>query len=127
MKIATRQSALLQRRPAPRAGQRARAPVQVLVAALLAVATGYMQPFVGRALAMMSAQTSLANNTFSTRSLAAPSALTGSAQGPDIDLSWSAGSGGDGYAINGVAAASSDCGGAVFDPLGVVTATTFVD
>ncbi len=115
-------------RPHSRAGLRRHAPVQLLLAATLALGAAHLQPFVGRAFALMGGQASIAGNTFGTITLGAPSALTGSPQGHAASLSWSAGQNGTGYAVNGAAnGASSDCGAASFAAVGTSAATAYED
>jgi len=100
---------------------------QHLLAASLALAV-YSVASVDSALALMGHQTSVPANAFGTRSLAAPTALTGSAQGHGVSLSWSSGQNGTAYAVNGAAnGASNDCGAASFANLDVAPATAYVE
>jgi hypothetical protein len=54
--------------------------------------------------------------------------LTGSPQGHDVNLSWSSGQDGTGYAVTGVAnGTSDDCSGASFTAVGASIATNYAD
>ena len=72
--------------------------------------------------------TATASQTISTLTLTAPSGLTGVPAGHDVGLTWSAGSGGSGYAVQAAAnGTSSSCSAAVFAALGTTSGTTFTD
>jgi hypothetical protein len=72
--------------------------------------------------------TNVGENTFSTVSLGAPGNLSALAAGGAVNLSWSAGANGTGYALGYAANGnSSDCSAAVFDGPTTVAATAFID
>jgi hypothetical protein len=84
--------------------------------------------WVGLGLAALTHQVTVAGNTFTTRSLGAPSDLVAGAEGGDIHLSWSAGQNGTGYALARVANGNSrDCSAAVFSDLASPGGTSYTD
>jgi hypothetical protein len=67
-------------------------------------------------------------NLFATTALYAPTNLTAAPSGHLVNLSWTAGSNGDGYAVQGVAnGSSSNCSGASFADAATTTATSYTD
>jgi hypothetical protein len=69
-----------------------------------------------------------ASQTLSTRSLGAPSALNGVASGHDVNLSWTAGTNGSGYAIAAAAnGTSTNCTAATFAALTTTAGTSATD
>jgi hypothetical protein len=69
-----------------------------------------------------------ATQTISTRTLTAPTGLTATAVGHDVQLGWSAGSGGSGYSIQAAAnGTSSSCTGASFAALSTTAGTSATD
>jgi hypothetical protein len=68
------------------------------------------------------------SESFSTRSLIAPTGLTATVSGHNVVLGWTAGTGGSGYAITGVAnGTSSSCASATFSALSTTTSTAYTD
>jgi hypothetical protein len=79
------------------------------------------------ALAAFSTTTS-ASQSVSSRNLGAPSGLTGAASGHDVNLSWTAGTNGSGYAIAAVAnGTSSNCSAVTFSALTTTAGTSVTD
>jgi hypothetical protein len=73
-------------------------------------------------------QSTVRDNSFTTRSLGAPSNLIASAAGGDVQLSWTAGQNGTGYALARAANGnSSDCSAAAFSSLAAPDAANYVD
>ena len=69
-----------------------------------------------------------ASESFSTRSLIAPTGLTATPSGHNVVLGWTAGSGGTGYAVSGVAnGTSSSCAAATFSALSTTASTAYTD
>jgi hypothetical protein len=69
-----------------------------------------------------------ASESFSTRSLIAPTGLTAAPSGHNVVLGWTAGSGGSGYAVSGVAnGTSSSCTSATFSALSTTATTAYTD
>ncbi len=69
-----------------------------------------------------------ASQTVSTRNLGAPTGLTGVPSGHDVNLSWTAGTNGSGYAIAAAAnGTSSNCTAASFAALTTTAGTTVTD
>ncbi len=76
--------------------------------------------------AFMSAAT--ASQAVSSRSLVAPTGLTGTPSGHDVGLAWTAGQNGSGYAVQTVNnGTSSSCSAAAFASLGATAATSYTD
>jgi hypothetical protein len=81
----------------------------------------------GTALAAFST-TASASQAVASRSVGAPSGLTGAASGHDVSLSWTAGTNGNGYAIDAAAnGTSSDCTAAAFSALTAASGTAVTD
>ena len=71
---------------------------------------------------------SAASQTVSSRNLGAPTGLTGAASGHDVNLSWTAGTNGNGYAIAAAAnGTSSNCTAASFSALTTTAGTSITD
>ena len=69
-----------------------------------------------------------ASQTVSSRDLGAPTGLTGSPSGHDVNLSWTAGTNGSGYAIAAAAnGTSSNCTAASFSALTTTVGTSVTD
>jgi hypothetical protein len=72
--------------------------------------------------------TTSASQSISSRNLGAPSGLTGAASGHDVNLSWTAGTNGSGYAIAAVAnGTSSNCSAVAFSALTTTAGTSVAD
>lgn len=95
-----------------------------LLAATIAVVL-----LVGTATALAAfTKTSAASQTVSSRSLGAPTGLTGAASGHNVNLSWTAGTNGNGYAIAAAAnGTSSNCTTAAFSALTTTVGTSITD
>lgn len=95
------------------------------VAAALVVATAV---FAGATAASFNARTANTGATYALTALYAPTGLTATTAGAGVNLSWTAGSHGNGYAILGVAnGTSSNCSGATTVSLGTASGTTYAD
>ena len=71
---------------------------------------------------------SAASQTVSSRNLGAPTGLTGAASGHNVNLSWTAGTNGNGYAIAAAAnGTSSNCTAASFSALTTTAGTSITD
>jgi hypothetical protein len=69
-----------------------------------------------------------ASQTISSRNLGAPTGLTGSPSGHDVNLSWTAGTNGSGYAVAAAANGTSpDCTAAAFAALTTTAGTSIAD
>jgi hypothetical protein len=69
-----------------------------------------------------------ASQTVSSRSLGAPTGLTGTPSGHNVNLSWTAGANGSGYAIAAAAnGTSSNCSAAAFAALTTTAGTSIAD
>src|SRR5690349_1948125 len=102
-----------------RVRRRARAILAAACAALLAGSAVAYAAFSGPA---------TASQTLSTRSLGAPSGLNGVASGHDVNLSWTAGTNGTGYAIAAAAnGTSTNCTAATFAALTTTAGTSATD
>jgi hypothetical protein len=78
--------------------------------------------------ATMTGQVANPSNRFATAALYAPSSLTATPSGHNVNLSWPAGTNGSGYAVQGAAnGSSSSCASATFSPLGTATGTSYTD
>jgi hypothetical protein len=96
-------------------------------ALLVGVVAGAILGSVGVAHATFSSTRTEAQSV-STRSLTAPTSLTATPSGRNVALSWSAGTGGSGYAISGVAnGTSSSCTAATFSTLAATASTSYSD
>jgi hypothetical protein len=72
--------------------------------------------------------TASAAQAISSRNLGAASALTGAASGHDVNLSWTAGANGSGYAVAAVAnGTSSNCSAVTFSALTTTAGTSVTD
>jgi hypothetical protein len=72
--------------------------------------------------------TSSASQTVSSRNLGAPTGLSGAASGHNVNLSWTAGTSGSGYAIAAAAnGTSSNCAAAAFAALTTTAGTGITD
>src|SRR5436190_6251686 len=79
------------------------------------------------AVAAFTATTS-AGQTISSRSLTAPGSLTATPSGHNINLAWTAGINGNGYALLGVAnGTSNNCTGATYAAVTTTAATSYTD
>jgi hypothetical protein len=73
-------------------------------------------------------KTASGSQTVSSRNLGAPTGLTGAASGHDVNLSWTAGTNGSGYAIAAAAnGTSSNCTAASFAALTTTAGTSVTD
>jgi hypothetical protein len=73
-------------------------------------------------------KTASAAQTVSSRDLGAPTGLTGTSSGHDVNLSWTAGTNGSGYAIAAAAnGTSSNCTAASFSALTTTAGTSVID
>jgi hypothetical protein len=73
-------------------------------------------------------KTASGSQTVSSRNLGAPTGLTGAASGHNVNLSWTAGTNGSGYAIAAAAnGTSSDCTAASFAALTTTAGTSITD
>ncbi len=73
-------------------------------------------------------KTAAAAQTISSRNLGAPSGLTGAASGHNVNLSWTAGTNGSGYAVAAVAnGTSSNCSAVTFSALTTTAGTSVTD
>jgi hypothetical protein len=73
-------------------------------------------------------KTASASQTISSGNLGAPSGLTGAASGHDVNLSWTAGTNGSGYAIAAAANGTSpNCSAATFSALTTTAGTSVTD
>lgn len=107
------------------AGRRRPRLLVVFLAVLTIVALAPQPP---GAFALLSASVRNPSATFAAASLYAPSGLTASASGHDVALGWTAGQGGSGYAVAGVAnAASSNCTGVTYGSVGTPSGTSYTD
>lgn len=97
--------------------------------ARLAVAGACVVLLVGAATALAAfSTTTSASQPVSSRNLGAPSGLTGAASGHDVNLSWTAGTNGSGYAIAAVAnGTSSNCSAVTFSALTTTAGTSVTD
>jgi hypothetical protein len=69
-----------------------------------------------------------AGNLYAFTALYAPSALTASPSGHNVNLSWTAGTNGSGYAVLGVANGnSSNCSAVTYASVGTSASTTYTD
>jgi hypothetical protein len=68
-----------------------------------------------------------APNSVSTALLGPPSSLATTVSGTDVVVSWSAGTGGTGYLVEGGTSASSSCAGVTFLALGTTTTLSYTD
>jgi len=73
-------------------------------------------------------KTASASQTISSRNLGAPTGLTGAASGHNVNLSWTAGTNGDGYAVAAAAnGTSTNCSAASFSALTTTAGTSVTD
>jgi hypothetical protein len=73
-------------------------------------------------------KTATASQSVSSRNLAAPTGLTGAASGHNVNLSWTAGTNGSGYAIAAAAnGTSTNCAAASFSALTTTAGTSVTD
>jgi signal peptidase I, archaeal type len=78
--------------------------------------------------ASFTAQAQNSSSEFSTAALGAPSGLTGAASGHDVVLSWTAGTNGSGYLVEGVGnGTSTDCSTVTFASVGTTSGTGYTD
>ena len=97
------------------------------LALVLGVVTGATLGSVGIAQATFTSAPT-ASESVSTRSLLAPTGLTATPSGHNVVLGWTAGSGGSGYAVSGVAnGTSSSCSAATFSALSTTASTAYTD
>jgi hypothetical protein len=95
----------------------------VVLAVLAAAAT-----LIGGSQASFNAKGVNPNNVFATTALYAPSGLTATTSGHNVNLSWSAGTNGNGYAIRGVAnGTSSNCSSVTYGSVGTSSGTSYTD
>ena len=79
-------------------------------------------------LASLTAETRNLGNKYAFTALYAPSGLTATTSGHDVQLSWTAGQNGNGYSVLGVAnGTSSDCSSASFSSVGSTASTGYTD
>ena len=94
---------------------------------MLVVGTALLLGTAALALAGFGVSTS-ASQSISSATLGAPSGLTAVPSGHDVVLNWTAGTGGTGYEVDGVAnGTSSDCSAVTFAFLAAPAATTYTD
>jgi hypothetical protein len=78
--------------------------------------------------ATLTARSGNSGNTFAMTALYAPSGLTGSPVGHDVQLSWLVGQNGNGYGVLGVNnGTSNDCSGASYSSIASPAGTSFTD
>jgi hypothetical protein len=79
-------------------------------------------------LAAFNARTKNLTNTWAMSSLGAPSGLTASPVGHDVQLSWSPGTNGSGYAVSGIEnGTSSTCGSGAYSAINTTVSTGYLD
>jgi hypothetical protein len=97
----------------------------LLLPAVAALALGFLAPRSG---ASFNASTANQGNVYALTALYAPSVLTATPSGHDVNLSWTAGTNGSGYSVLGVANGnSSNCTGASFASVGSAAGTSYSD
>ena len=78
--------------------------------------------------ASLNAQTRNPDSSFATTSLSAPTGLTATASGRDVQLAWNAGENGSGYEVLGFAnGTSSTCPATGYSSIALTTSLTYVD
>jgi hypothetical protein len=104
-------------------GKRSR---RILVFGLATLAIG--STLARTSLASFNGQTNNPGNLYALTALYAPSSLTATPSGHDVNLSWSAGTNGNGYTVLGVNNGnSSNCSGASYATIGSAASTSYAD